>query len=120
MDGALRAGAPRQCHVQPFGAQPFVQRGIAQCGLFRGERGIDLVLQGVQRGAGDLPFFGRHLAQFAHLQRNLALFADGTDADILKRGFICGICDLIKVFALKIVHHGPPGNSSPLCYHKGA
>ena len=104
VDRALTARTGRQGDVQPFGAQAFIQRGIGQCGLFGGEGRVDLVLQGIQRGACDLTFLGGHLAQLAHLQRDLAFFADGGDADRLKRVFVTGFGDLPQVFCLKIVH----------------
>ncbi len=104
---ALTGGPGRQGHVKPFGAQAFIQRGIGQPGLFRGQCGIDFILQRVQRGAGHLTLVRGHLAQFAHLQRHFTLFADGTHADGFQRVFVSGLGNLAQILCLKIVHDGP-------------
>ena len=100
MDRTLTTRAGWQGNVQPFGAQTLVQRGIGQSGLFGGKRRVDLILQRVQRGAGNLAFLGRHFTQLAHLERDLALFAHGSDADRLKRVFVARLGDLTQIFCL--------------------
>ena len=59
------------------GAQAFIKRGIGERGLFGGEGGGDLVLEGIERGACNLSLFGRHLTKLSHFERDLALFANG-------------------------------------------
>ena len=105
MDRPGPAPTPRQGHVQPLGPQPLIQRGIAQSGLLRGQGTRDLILQRIQRGTGHLPLLRAHLAQFAHLQAQLALLAQRGKAHILDAGLIPGACDQIKIFAFQIVHH---------------
>jgi len=109
MDRALTAGPARQGHVQPFSAQTFVQRHIAQCRFPGTKRRVDLILQPVQRRPGRLPRLGRHLAQFAHLQADLALLAQGRDAHILKGALVGGAVDQFQVFLpQRVVHRGLP------------
>ena len=102
--GAGAAVTPRQGHVQPFGLETFVQRGIGQRGLLGRQRGVDLVLERVQRRAGHLALFGRHLAQFAHFEADFALLANGLNPQILKAGFIRRLADRAQPFCLQIVH----------------
>ncbi len=104
---ALPARTGGKGHVQPLIAQPLFQRRVGECGLARGQGAVDLSLQGVEPGPGDLPLLGAHLAQFAHLQADFALLADGLHAQILQRGLVFGIGDLRQIFFLKIVHDGP-------------
>ena len=80
VDRAYDAGAGRKSDVQPFGLQPLGQRGVGQRCLRRLDRGVQLILQGVQRGAGRLPLLRRHLAELAHPQADFALLAERGDA----------------------------------------
>ena len=107
VDGALALRATRQGHVQPFGAQTFVQRGVSQPGFLGGDGRVNLVLQGVQLGTGDLAFFGRHLAQLAHFQGDFALLADRLHADIFQRRFVSSPTDCVQIFCSELVHVGP-------------
>ena len=107
VDGTVRAAPSGQRHVQPFTPQAFVQRGIGQATFLGGQCRVDLILQGIERGPGNLPFLRRHLAEFAHLQRDFALLSHRCEADILERGLIAGIGYPAQVFLLEIVHHAP-------------
>ncbi len=104
VDRALPPVARGQRHVEPFGAQTFVQRGIGQGCLLRRQRRIDLVLQRIERGSGGLAFLGRHLAQLAHLQADLALLADGLHAQILQRRLVGRARDPIQILVAQVVH----------------
>ncbi len=103
VDRALTARTARQGDIQPFGAQPLVQRRIGQPELPRTQGRVDFILQQVQRHPRRLPRLGRHLAQFAHLQADLALFAQGGDAQILQRRLVGGPGDAGQVIGLQLV-----------------
>ena len=107
VDAALTLVPRGQGHVEPFAAQTLIKRGIAKCCLLGGKRRVDFILQRVQRRPGDLSLFGGHLAQLAHLQRDLALLADGSQPDVFQCGFVTGIGDLAQVLLLQIVHDRP-------------
>ena len=106
VDRALTRRARGQCHVQPFAAQTFIKGRIPKCCFLRGNGGVDLVLERVQRGADCLAFFGRHTAQLAHLQGDFALFTHGGQTDVLQRGFVGGTSDLAQIFRFQVVHIG--------------
>ena len=115
VDRAQPPAAGGQRHVEPFAAQPLLERGIGERGLLRGQRRVDLVLQRVELWAHDLPLFRRHLAQLAHLERHFALLAHRLQADVLERGLVGGPGHQIQIFLPQIVHPGPPWFSSPSC-----
>jgi hypothetical protein len=109
VDRALPARPARERHVEPFGPEPLVKRGIGQSRLLCRDGRPDLVLQRVERGAGDLPLFGGHRAQFAHLQADLALLAQRGKPHLLERGFVRGGGNGGKIALPQIVHADPLG-----------
>ena len=119
VDRALTARTHRQRNVQPFAAQAFLKRGIGQSGLFTGKRAVDLVLERVEGGTCHLTFLRGHLAQLAHLQADLALFADGLQAQLFQRAFVGGVGDGVDVFLPQVIHWASSNLSCcALCYHR--
>ncbi len=117
MDRALRRRAGRERDVQPLGAQPLVERRVGQRRLARRDGGVDLVLQRVEGGAGGLALVGRHAAELAHHQRDLALLAQRRDAHRLDRRLVGGVGDLPKVplpDRLRIVHPSSRLRAAPV------
>ena len=104
MNGALGALAACQCHIKPFAAQTGIKGSIAKGGFLGDQGRVDLVLECIERGAGSLALFGRHLAQLAHLQADLAFFAKGLHAQIFQRGFVLGVGHKGQIFLLQIIH----------------
>jgi hypothetical protein len=106
--GSCPGAGPRgQRHVQPLRLQPLIQRGVGQRGLLGRDRRVHLVLQRVQRRARDLPLLRAHLAQFAHLQADLALLADGGDAQLLQRRLVPSPRAILHALARNHPDHGP-------------
>ncbi len=94
------AGRGLRRDVQPLGAQALLQRRVGQRRLAGGDGGVDLVLQRVEGGAGGLALLGRHAAELAHHQRDLALLAERGDAHRLDRRLVGGVGDRRRYFAL--------------------
>ena len=108
MNAALWTRAARQGDVQPLGLQPLIQRGIVQRQLSRLQRRIDLGLQPIQRRTGDLAFLGRHLAQFAHLQADLALLAQPHTFQRVRTRSRAGLGQILRSEFLDTVHEIRP------------
>jgi hypothetical protein len=96
VDRALAPVARGQRHVQPLRLQPLIQRGVGKRGLLGRDRRVHLVLQRIQRRARDLTLLRAHLAQFPHLQADLALLAHGGHAQLFKARLIGGSTDPAK------------------------
>ncbi len=112
MDSPLPPGPPRQRHVEPLGLQPLVQCRIAEGRLLRAQRGVDLILQPVERSPRRLPHRRLHLPQLAHLQRNLALLAKGRHAQLFQRGLVGRGADagqVARLEGIQSVHRGLRG-----------
>jgi hypothetical protein len=109
VDRPLPARPARQRHVEPFGPEPLVERGIGQRRLLRRDGRPDLVLERVERGARDLPLLGAHGPELAHLQADLALLAKRRQPHLLERGLVGRGGDGGKIALPQIVHADPPG-----------
>ena len=106
VDRALAHRAGGQGDIQPFALQSFVQCGIGQRGLFGGQRAVDFVLERIESRPCDLALFWGHFPQFAHLEADLSLFADGLNAQVLQAGFISRAGNEFDVLLAQIVHVG--------------
>ena len=103
MDGADTAGPRGEGDIQPFRAQAFVQRDIAQSDLFGAQCRVNLILQQVQQGPGGAALIGFHLAKARHQGGNLTLLAQGGDTQILQPGLVRDIGHGGQVFGLQRV-----------------
>ena len=93
MDRAHAAMARGKRDVEPLGPKTLIERGIGKCCLLRGDGGVHLVLQRIERGPRDLAFLGGHAAQLAHPQADIALLAEGGDAKLLQHGLVASGTD---------------------------
>ena len=107
VDGAHGAVARGQCDVEPFAAQTRIKGRVGERGFLGAKGRVDLVFESVQGGACGLAFFGRHFAQFAHLQGDFTFLAKGLHAQVFEAGFVAGICNQIEIFGFQIVHVAP-------------
>ncbi len=116
---ALAAGPRWRGHVDPFARQPGVERRGGQGVALGGDRLAKLVLQRVQRGAGGLALLGGHAAEFAHLQADLALLAEGGDAHVLERGLVLSGLDPVEIPGLQLGQPVHPAPSSATAKIRG-
>ena len=108
---AARPGPRRQRHVEPFLRQPRVERRVAERGLLRAERRVDLVAEPVQRGAARLPLLGRHPAQLAHPKADLALLPERRQPHPLERALVGSTRDVGEIPLPQRVRPVHPGVS---------
>ena len=85
VDRACGARAARQRHVQPFGAEAFVQRRIGKARAAGAQGGVDFVLQQVQARPGGLALVRVHATKGGHQGRNLALLAKRRQPHLFQR-----------------------------------
>ena len=90
--GFGRALAHRQRDVDALGVEALIERGILQRVAARSERGVDRILQTVDRGALGLALVRRHGAERLEQRRHRAALAERGDAHGFERGFVgsCG------------------------------
>ena len=93
VDGALGDRARRQGDVGPFAGDAGLERGVGEAGAGLGQGLGEVVLERVERGAGGLARLGRHGAEAAHEERDLALLAEGGEAHLLERRLVGGGVD---------------------------
>mmetsp|Transcript_18330 Transcript_18330/g.29365 ORF Transcript_18330/g.29365 Transcript_18330/m.29365 type:complete len:218 (+) Transcript_18330:493-1146(+) len=104
MDRTWAPRARRQCHIQPLVTQARIQRRIGKAGLLGRQSCVDLILERIERRPRHLALFRGHTPKLAHLECNLALLADGGQADVLQRGLVRGAGNLRQIFRFEIVH----------------
>ena len=103
MDTALGPVPPRHRDIDRLFGQPRRQRCVRQNRLARRDRLRQPVAQGVQQRSRHFAHLWRHLAQFAHLQRNFTLFAQSLHPNGLQRRLVtCGFDEGLVLFAKRV------------------
>ena len=119
MDAAARLAAPGQGHIERFGGKLGFELRALQRVAARGQRGLDGILGGIDRGAGALALLGGQLAQPLEQRGQRTFLAEIGRLDFFKTHKLDGrrkISGRLSNELIQIVHAVmTPENRRPPC-----